>query len=123
MALVRFTVVLLPGNNGLVPKLTVVPAGTPDVADKFIGVTKPPFDTVARLLVATAAPPQVTLVTGGAVKLKPVTGTVIAKLALDTSKKIFPTASTFIFAIVVGELGIVTGSDPSLGVLAKRTVG
>ena len=48
---------------------------------------------------------------------------VIVKFVLDISKKIFPTASTFILAVVVGVLGIVNTSVPSLGVLAANTVG
>jgi hypothetical protein len=45
---------------------------------------------------------------------------VIVKLVLEISKKIFPTASIFILAVVVGVLGIVTTSVPSLGVLATK---
>ena len=47
---------------------------------------------------------------------------VIVKLVLEISKKIFPTASTFILAVVVGVLGIVTTSLPSFGVLATRVL-
>lgn len=47
---------------------------------------------------------------------------VMVKLVLETSKKIFPTASTFILAVVVGVLGIVTTSLPSLAVLATRVL-
>jgi hypothetical protein len=39
------------------------------------------------------------------------------------SKKIFPIASIFTRAVWVGVLGIRMLSDPSLGVLAERTVG
>lgn len=47
---------------------------------------------------------------------------VIVKLVLEISKKIFPTASIFILAVVVGVLGIVTTSLPSLGVLATSVL-
>lgn len=47
---------------------------------------------------------------------------VIVKLVLEISKKIFPTASIFILAVVVGVLGMVTTSLPSLGVLATRVL-
>ena len=44
------------------------------------------------------------------------------KLVLEISKKIFPTASIFILAVVVGVLGMVTASLPSLGVLATNVL-
>jgi hypothetical protein len=47
---------------------------------------------------------------------------VIVKLVLEISKNIFPTASTFILAVVVGVLGMVTASLPSLGVLATKVL-
>jgi hypothetical protein len=47
---------------------------------------------------------------------------VIVKFVLEISKKIFPTASTFILAVVVGVLGIVTASLPSLAVLATNVL-
>ena len=47
----------------------------------------------------------------------------MVKLALLISKKIFPTASTFILAVVVGVFGITNASVPSFGVLAINTVG
>ncbi len=47
---------------------------------------------------------------------------VIVKLVLEISKKILPTASTFILAVVVGVLGMVTAWLPSLGVLASSVV-
>ena len=46
----------------------------------------------------------------------------MVKLVLEISKKIFPTASIFILAVVVGVLGIVTASLPSLAVLATRVL-
>ena len=48
---------------------------------------------------------------------------VIVKFVSEISKKILPTASTFTRAVVVGVLGIVSDSVPSLAVLAERTVG
>ena len=45
------------------------------------------------------------------------------KLVLLISKKIFPTASTFILAVVDGVVGITNASVPSFGVLATSTVG
>jgi hypothetical protein len=47
---------------------------------------------------------------------------VIVKLVLEISKKILPTASTFILAVVVGVLGLVTTSLPSLAVLATKVL-
>ena len=47
----------------------------------------------------------------------------IVKFTSETSKKTLPTASILILAVVVGVFGIVTVSDPSLDVLARRTVG
>ena len=47
----------------------------------------------------------------------------MVKLVLEISKKILPTASTFILAVVVGVAGITNASVPSLGVLAESTVG
>ncbi|MBL0129917.1 MAG: hypothetical protein IPP43_01345 [Chitinophagaceae bacterium] len=47
----------------------------------------------------------------------------IAKSLLEISKKILPTASIFILAVVVGMQGIVIVSVPSLAVLADNTVG
>jgi hypothetical protein len=47
---------------------------------------------------------------------------VIVKFASETSKKILPTPSTLIRAVVVGRLGIGRFSEPSLAVLAVITV-
>ena len=47
---------------------------------------------------------------------------VMVKFVFEISKKIFPTASTLIRAVVLGVLGIVTTCDPSLGVLAINVV-
>jgi hypothetical protein len=48
---------------------------------------------------------------------------VMVKSESEISKKTLPTASTFTLAVVVGAMGIVTVSEPSLGVLADKTVG
>ena len=48
---------------------------------------------------------------------------VMVKLVFEISKKILPTASILILAVVVGVLGIVNTSDPSFAVLAANTVG
>lgn len=47
----------------------------------------------------------------------------IVKLTFEISKKMFPTASTLIRAVVVGLFGIATDSEPSFGVLATTTIG
>ena len=48
---------------------------------------------------------------------------VIVKFVFDMSKKILSAASTFILAVVVAVFGMVSTSDPSLGVVAANTVG
>ena len=48
---------------------------------------------------------------------------VIVKFVFEISKKILPTASIFILAVVEALFGMVTDSEPSLGVLAINTVG
>ena len=48
---------------------------------------------------------------------------VIVKFESDISRKMLSTASTITLAVVVATLGIVSASEPSLGVLAERTVG
>jgi hypothetical protein len=47
----------------------------------------------------------------------------MVKLVLEISKKMLPTDSTLILAVVVGVFGITNDSVPSLGVLADNTVG
>ena len=53
----------------------------------------------------------------------PVAPAVIVKFVLEISKKILPTASILIRAVVVGVFGISNSSLPSFAVLARRTVG
>ena len=48
---------------------------------------------------------------------------VMVKSEFEISKKILPTASTFILAVAVGVFGIVSNSVPSFGILAANTVG
>jgi hypothetical protein len=48
---------------------------------------------------------------------------VMVKLVFEISKKILPTASIFILAVVEGVFGITNVSVPSFGVLAAKTVG
>jgi hypothetical protein len=50
-------------------------------------------------------------------------GPVMLKFVSEISKKILPIASILTRALVVGVLGIVSDSVPSLGVLARRTTG
>src|SRR5690606_22157528 len=89
----------------------------------LIGVVKPSTLVVANVIVADALP-HATETGAGVMKVNVGTvAAVILKLAFDISKKIFPTASIFILAVVVVTLGIVTNSEPSLGVLAVITVG
>ncbi len=47
----------------------------------------------------------------------------IVKFVLEISKKIFPTASTFMRHVVLGVDGTVISCDPSLLVAAINTVG
>ena len=48
---------------------------------------------------------------------------VMVKSESEISKNTLPTASIFTLAVVVGPTGIVRISEPSLGVLANKTVG
>ena len=118
----KITVVVLPGVNGLVPNVTVVPAGFP-LAVKSIGVEKPPVEVVAKLAVALEVEPQAMFAPADGENVNPIAGGVIAKLALLISKKIFPTASTLIRAVVVTLFGTVIVSVPSFGVLSTITTG
>ena len=77
------------------------------------------MDTAVQLIVAVLVPI--------ADEAKPVASPqVIAppmvKFVLDISKKILPTASTFILAFVDGVVGITKASAPSFGVLAVNMV-
>jgi hypothetical protein len=114
--------VLLPGVSGFGAKLTVVPAGLPAEV-RLIGVENPPCAAVPKVIAADGAPAQVILAAAGLSKVNPVGGVSIVKLVLQMSKKILPTDSTLIRAVVVGELGIITSSVPSFAVLATNVTG
>ena len=78
------------------------------------------FVTAFQLMVAVLSPI--------AEDVKPVaspqaTAPPMVKLVLLISKKILPTASTFILAVVDAPTGITKDSEPSLSVLAASTVG
>jgi hypothetical protein len=51
--------VLFPGITGLGLKLTVVPAGTPALADNVIGLRKPPSEVVLNVAFIIAGAGQV----------------------------------------------------------------
>ena len=70
--------------------------------------------------VAVAVGVAVAVAVGVGVGVEPA---VIVKFESEISKKMLSTASTFTLAVVVATLGIVSASEPSLGVLAERTVG
>jgi hypothetical protein len=120
--LLKLTVTGLPGTTDAGVKVTFVPAGTPEVAAKVIGVTYPPVLVVANVAVAVVAA-HGTFVAAGAVRPKPTGGTVTVKFVLLISKKILPIDSILILAVVVAPTGITNDSEPSFGVLATRTVG
>ena len=112
------TVTLLPAVTGLGVKLTVVPAGFPD-AESEIG----PAQLQALVLITAdvlTGTGQADTTGAGELKANP---DWMVKSLLERSKNILPTASIFIFAVVVGIQGMVNGSIPSLGVLALNIVG
>ena len=76
--------------------------------------------TAAQLIVATLSPIAEDTNPVGSPQA---TAPLMVKFVLHMSKKIFPTASTFILAVVVGIVGITNASVPSLGVLSAKTVG
>ena len=57
------------------------------------------------------------------VALPQATAPPMVKFVLLISKKIFPTASTLMRAVVVGVVGMINASVPSFGVLVANTVG
>ncbi len=67
LAPVRVTSVELPGVRGLVPKVTLVPAGAP-LALSWIGVEKPLVTTVPKVVLAAVDPLQTTSTGAGEVK-------------------------------------------------------
>ena len=116
---------VLPGISGIGgagAKVNVVPVGSTLLAVNAIGVTKPPVLVVAILTAADVAPqPKVVGVDG--TKLNSANGATTLKLVLEISKKILPTASILIRAVVLKPTGIVTACVPSFGVVASNTVG
>ena len=111
----------VPVLKGLVPKLTVVPAGFP-LEVRVIGLLNPPVNVAVKVVCMEAAAGQAEITGPGELKVKPPEA-VMVKSVLEISKKIFPTASTFILAVVEVPAGMVTAADPSLGVLAANTLG
>jgi len=120
--LLKVTVVALPGVNGLLENETVVPAGLPE-AVRFIFVAKPPVAVVPNVAEDDVTPPQATVAPDEVLNVKLAVAAVIVKLALLMSKKMFPTDSTFIRAVVVAVLGIVTACVPSFAVPETNVVG
>ena len=110
-----------PVVKGFVPKLTVVPAGFP-LEVRVIGLLNPPLNVAVKVVCMEAGAGQAEVTGPGEFKLK-LPEDVMLKLELEISKKIFPTASTFILAVVEVIAGMVTAADPSLGVLAVNTLG
>jgi hypothetical protein len=100
-----------------------VPAGTPEMAVRLIGVEKPPVAVVPKLTSAVAGPLQAIVVGVVALNVNPDVAAVTVMLALLISKKILPIASTLILPVVVAIDGTVKFSVPSFAVLAERTVG
>ena len=113
---------LFAGVSGFEPKLILVPAGIPE-AERLIGVEYPKNEIAPRVITDVEGPLQVTLFATGESKSKSGSVPEIVKLVFEISKKIFPTASTFILAVVEGVLGMVTVSEPSFAVLAINTIG
>ena len=108
--------------NGLVPNTTVVPTGLPE-ADNVIGLTNPLLNVALTDPCIEGPAGQEDGAGEMPVRVKSGAAAVIVKFALLISKKILPTASTFILAVVVAPVGIVTAWEPSFGVLANITVG
>lgn len=111
----------LPVVSGLVPNTTVVPAGLP-LKESVTGLLNPPLNTAVKLVCREVAAGQAEVTGAGALNVNP-PALVIVKFELEISKKILPTASTLILAVVVAIAGMVKISVPSLGVLAANTIG
>ena len=118
----KVTVVALPGVNGFVLKLTVVPAGLP-VAVKLIGVVNPPMLLLVNCVDAVVVDPQFAFALTGVLKVNPLDMAIMVMFLSLMSKKILPTASTFILPVVVGLFGTVIVSVPSFKVLSAKTIG
>jgi hypothetical protein len=103
-------------------KLITVPAGAPlDVS--VIGFENPRLEMVPKIISIKEGEGHADTAGPGEVKLKSESGGATVKLVFEISKKILPTASTLIRALEVGIPGVMTISDPSLGVLAANTTG
>jgi hypothetical protein len=111
-----------PVVSGFVPNTTDVPTGFPP-ADNVMLLENPPLKLATRVVCMEAGAGQVAGAGAGAPMVKFCNDEVIVKSALLMSKKILPTDSIFILAVVVATFGIVTVSVPSFGVLAESTVG
>ena len=122
LVLFKVTIVLEPGLTGLGLKETVVGAGLP-LALKTIGVLNPPREFVPNVICADVETPQVRVAGGGLSNVKVDGGAMIVKLPSEISKKMFPTPSILMRAVLVNINGMTNDSDPSLGVLAVMTVG
>ena len=115
--------VLIPvGTTGLELQLTVSGAGAP-VTTNSTGVLKPTKPVTFKLTVAVSPAQTVTLVVLLEKTKVGVGGNWILKLALEMSKNMFPTASTFTRQVLERLSGTVTTVDPELGTLAAKTIG
>src|SRR5262245_31664944 len=100
--------------------MLMVATGNETVATAGVGVGDAGIVAVA---VALAVAVAVAVAVGVGEGVGVTDGAAIEKLVSEISKKIFPTASTFMRAVDVGIFGIRSDSLPSLAVLAARTVG
>ena len=114
--------VLLPGATGLGLKVTVVPGGL-FAAVSVIGLLNPPKVVVPNVIDIVGPAGQGDVAGGGLVNPNPNGGAEIWKFEFEISKKIFPTASILILAVVVILFGTTMLSVPSFGVLAAITIG
>jgi hypothetical protein len=118
---VRITSALPPTAIVLEEKLTVVPAGLP-VALRATFPVYPPLDVVPNEIDMLEGAGQAAVAGVVELNVNPKGGGTMVRSALLISKKILPTASTIIRTVVLGVLGTMIDSDPSLGVLATRVV-
>src|SRR5436190_14810488 len=105
----------------LEPNTTVAPAGAPD-AESVIVPGKPLTATV-RSVIDGLAPVQLNTGSGSLNRNSEAVLARILKLAFEISKNTFFKALTLIRAVVVGLLGTITSSTPSLGVLPNKVIG
>jgi len=115
-----------PVVNGLLLNDMVAPpgnAGTDAALRLMLPVNDPTYVAVRFPEVIGLGAGHVAITAAGLLNVNPLTGAVTLKLLLEISKNIFPNASTLIRAVEVTPTGIVTDSEPSLAVLANKTVG